>query len=60
MNPTKDILIFFFIVMVCVAISALGVYLLDEKIAKLYLGFSLSAIPLIAIISIIYSQMRTK
>jgi len=46
--------------MVCVAISALGVYLLNEEVSKLYLGFSLSAIPLIAIISIIYSQMRTK
>jgi len=60
MNTTKNILIFYFIVLVCLCISSSGVYLLDDIAGLVYASISIAITPILTIFSIVTSASREK
>jgi len=59
MNITKKILIFYFIVLVCLSISSFGVYILDEEIGLVYAGSTIAITPILTILTIIISTLKS-
>ena len=60
LNTTKKIIIFYFIVIICLCISSVGVYLLDDLAGIIYASISIAITPILTIFSIITQASREK
>ena len=58
MNITKQIIIFFTIALICVLLSSVGLYLLNEVVGKYYAGLAIFIIPLITLGTIIFYSLK--
>lgn len=58
MNKTKNIIIFYFIVLASMLISSIGAYILVPNLGLLYASISLITIPIITVITIIFQHIK--
>ncbi|WP_418186743.1 hypothetical protein [Aliarcobacter lanthieri] len=58
MNITKQILIFYFILLLCLLISSLGIWIIDNNKGIFLIGLSLFIVPLLAFMTILFSLFK--
>lgn len=59
MQEIKTILSIYFLILLCLSIPTLGMYLLNEQFAIIYLSIILIAIPLLALATIFYQYYKS-
>lgn len=59
-NKTKNILIFYTIVLICAIVSSFGLHLIHIPTAKMFAGVSITIIPFLTVFTIIYELSKAK